>query len=168
MKHILTVFFLSMLTTPLFAQCDGVTQRVRPDGSLFYYLPSMRFYWTEVKQLHGEIITDKEDYYLGLEPSPFPEKSKGEKFNKKLSVKLSNGDSTQLEQFDARYVQNDSSLVLIYLIKKDQLDLFLNNDINQVKINMGKEEGIRTYNFKLHKSALREQLACFVNDKKKK
>jgi len=30
------------------------------------------------------------------------------------------------------------------------------------------EEGIRTYVFKLHKSALKEQLTCFLQEKERK
>jgi len=38
----------------------------------------------------------------------------------------------------------------------------------EVKINMMGEEGIRNYVFKLHKEALKEQLACFMEEKEKK
>jgi len=33
---------------------------------------------------------------------------------------------------------------------------------------MGEKEGIRTYTFKLHKSAIREQLACFLKESENK
>jgi hypothetical protein len=36
----------------------------------------------------------------------------------------------------------------------------------EAKIDMMGNEGIRTYVFKLHKTALREQLTCFLNEEK--
>ena len=56
---------------------------------------------------------------------------------------------------------------MVYFIPEDLLNDFKNYDINSVKINMGKDEGDREYDFKLHKSALREHFACFVKDENK-
>ena len=61
----------------------------------------------------------------------------------------------------------DTILRMVYFIPKDLLNDFKNYDINSVKINMGKDEGDREYDFKLHKSALREHFACFEKDENK-
>jgi Na+/phosphate symporter len=59
---------------------------------------------------------------------------------------------------------------MLYLINKEDMDHLLNLEVNEAKIDMMGEEGIRTYVFKLHKEALKEQLACFLQeeDRKKK
>jgi hypothetical protein len=55
---------------------------------------------------------------------------------------------------------------MLYLIDKKNLDAFLTYEVSEAKINMGGEEGARTYVFKLHKSALKEQLDCFLKEEK--
>jgi hypothetical protein len=60
---------------------------------------------------------------------------------------------------------------MLYLIKKEDIDNLLQYDVIESQIYMGEEEGIRSYVFKLHKSALKEQLECFLReeeDRKKK
>jgi hypothetical protein len=57
---------------------------------------------------------------------------------------------------------------LLYLIDKKHIEAFLNFEAISVKINMGAEEGDRTYIFKLHKAALQEQLSCFLKEEETK
>jgi hypothetical protein len=52
----------------------------------------------------------------------------------------------------------------VYLIGKKDLDWLLNLEVTEARINMKGEEGIRTYVFKLHKEALKEQLECFLKE----
>jgi len=70
--------------------------------------------------------------------------------------------------FDSRYLKNDTIFELLYLIDKSQMDDILNSDVSGVKIDMKGTEGIRSYQFKLHQSALREQLECLRNMDEKK
>ena len=66
------VFLLLIKTTSLCAQpnCD-IKNRVGADGALYYYIEYVRFYYTSEKQLEGGIVTDKEYYFLTLQPFPF-------------------------------------------------------------------------------------------------
>ena len=68
-------------------------------------------------------------------------------------------------------LKNDTVMEMLFLIDKEDMDPLLNFEVVEVKIDMMGDEGIRTYEFKLHKSALKEQLACFLKeeeDRKKK
>jgi len=168
-KMILFLGFLSV-SISVFPQCE-IQNRIYPDGSMFYYIEPVNFYWTESKDLKGGVETDKENYFLALQPSPFPEKPAGNKLKDDLELKLSNDSVYKLEHFDTRYMQHDSVMQMLYLIDSKKLDDFLNFEALSVKINMEGTEGIRTYVFKLHKSAIREQLSCFLKEdenKKKK
>jgi hypothetical protein len=153
-----------------FPQCN-ILNFIYPDGSMFYFIEPVNFYWTDSKELKGGIVTDKENYYLALQPSPFPEKPKGNKLKDELELKLANDSIYHLKHFDTRYLDHDSTMQMLYLIDKKNLDDFLNFEAISAKINMGGNEGVRTYVFKLHKSAIREQLGCFLkeeeNEKKK-
>ena len=82
-------------------------------------------------------------------------------------MKLSDGKTYTLKHFDTRYADNDTVMEMLYLIGKDDMDNMLNFEVSEVKIDMMGNEGIRTYVFKLHKSALKEQLACFLKEEKK-
>ena len=147
----------------VFSQCE-IQNRNYPDGSMMYYIEPVNFYWTESKNLKGGVTTDKENYYLALQPSPFPEKPLGNKLKGDCEMKLANDSTYHLEHFDTRYMDHDSVMQVLYLIDKKQLEDFLNLEAISVKINMGETEGVRTYVFKLHKSAIQEQLACFLKD----
>ena len=135
---------------------------------MFYYMEPVTFYWTKAKSLNGCVVTDKENYFLGLQPVPFPEKPLGKKLTEDLELKLSNDKVCKLGQYDARYMKNDSILEILYLIKENDLKDLLNFEVVSASVTMSKEEGVRTYVFKLHKSALREQLACFLKEAEKK
>jgi hypothetical protein len=163
----LVFLFLSFLVFP---QCQ-ILNRVAPDGSMQFYMEPVNFYWTKAKSLQGCIVTDKENYFLEMHPLPFPEKPGGNKLKNDLILKLSDGNTYELDHYDTRYTQNDTVMELLYLIDKADMDSLLNFEVIEAKVDMMGEEGIRTYVFKLHKSALKEQLACFLAEeyqKKKK
>lgn len=150
-----------------FPQCD-IQNRVAPDGSMQFFIEPVNFYWTKTKSLTGGIVTDKENFFLELLPVPFPEKPLGNKLKQDLVLKLSDGKTYEIKHFDTRYVKNDSIMKMLYLIDKKDLDLLLNYEVTEASIDMMGDEGIRTYVFKLHKAALKEQLACFLEEEEKK
>jgi hypothetical protein len=152
------------------SQCQ-ILNRVSPDGSMQYFMEPVNFYWTSSKSLKGCIVTDKESYFLELLPFPFPQKPDGRKLKKDLQLVLSDDKTYNLQHFDTRYADNDTVMEMLFLIGKEDMDKMLNFEVTEAKIDMMGTEGIRTYAFKLHKSALKEQLACFLKeeeDKKKK
>jgi hypothetical protein len=167
-KCLFVIGFLSV-SISAFSQCE-VLHRLYPDGSMLYYIEPVNFYWTSTKDLKGGVVTDKENYYIALQPSPFPKKPLGNKLKDDLELKLSNDSVYRLEHFDTHYMEQDTVMQLLYLIDKKELEDFHLLEALSVRINMGGTEGIRTYVFKLHKSAIREQLDCFLkeDDKKKK
>jgi len=158
-------FSLSVLTS--FSQCD-ILNRVSPDGSMTYYMEPVNFYWTQAKSLSGGIVTDKESYFLELFPIPFPEKPEGQDIKDNLELKLTDGKTYTLEHYDSRYIRKDTVFKLVYLIGKKDLDWLLNLEVTEARINMKGDEGIRTYVFKLHKEALKEQLECFLKEEEEK
>jgi hypothetical protein len=149
------------------AQCE-IKHRIYPDGSMLYYIEPVNFYWTETKDLKGGIVTDKENYFLELLPNPYPEKSLGKKLKSDLTLKLSDGNEYQFKHFDTRYLEGDSIMEMLFLINKDEMDPLKDFEVIQAKIDMMGDEGVRTYTFKLHKAALKEQLACFLKDEDNK
>ena len=171
MKAIITFGLLAIgllaQSVPAFSQCE-VQHRMYPDGTMLYYIEPVNFYWTKSKSLKGGVVTDKENYYLELRPVPIPEKSIGKKLKEELELKLSNDSVYFLKHFDTRYLDQDSVMQLLFLINKKMLNDFLTFEVISVKINMEGNEGIRSYVFKLHKSAIREQLTCFMNEQEKK
>lgn len=160
---------LLLLSTSLSAypQCE-ILNFIYPDGSMMYYIEPVNFYWTETKELKGGVITDEENYYLSLQPFPFPPKPAGHKLKEDAVLRLANDSIYILKHFDTRYLENDSIMQMLYLIDRRHVEDFLDYEAISVKINMGGEEGMRTYVFKLHKSAIKEQLACFLQDKERK
>lgn len=151
------------------SQCE-IKNRIYPDGSMLYYIEPVNFYWTETKDLKGGIMTDRENYFLALQPNPYPEKSVGRKLKSDLALKLSDEKEYRFEHFDTRYLEGDSIMEMLFLIGKDQMIPLQEFEVVQAKIDMTGEEGLRTYTFKLHKAALKEQLECFLkeDDEKKK
>jgi hypothetical protein len=164
-KFVFAIGFFSV-SLSAFSQCK-ILHRLYPDGSMFYFIEPVNFYWTKTRDLKGGIETDMENYYLELQPSPFPEKPGGRKLKDDLELRLSNDSIYHLEHFDTRYLDHDTVMQLLYLIDKRKLKDFVNFEVISVKINMAGAEGIRTYVFKLHKSALREQLTCLMKEKGK-
>lgn len=165
-KGLLALIF-AIASFSAFPQCD-IRNRVAPDGSMQFFIEPVNFYWTKTKSLTGGIVTDKENYFLELLPVPFPEKPKGNKLKQNLVLKLSDGKTYVIKHFDTRYVKNDSIMKMLYLINKKDLDLLLNYEVTEASIDMMGDEGIRTYVFKLHKAALKEQLACFLKEEEEK
>ncbi len=135
---------------------------------MLYYIEPVNFYWTKSKDLKGGVVTDKENYYLALQPSPFPEKPQGNKLKDDLELKLSNDSVYTLKHFDTRYMEHDTVMQLLYFIDPPYVDDLLNFEAISVKINMEGTEGLRTYVFKLHKSAIQEQLSCFLKEEENK
>jgi len=128
----------------------------------------VNFYWTSAKSLKGCIITDKESYFLELHPLPFPEKPSGNKLKEDLVLKVSTGETYNLKHFDTRYIENDTVMEMLFLISKEDVDYLLIHEVSTMAIDMKGDEGIRSYELKLHKAALKEQLACFLKDEEKK
>ena len=161
------VLGLMLITTSVTSQCE-IEHRIYPDGSMLYYIEPVNFYWTQSKDLKGGVVTDKENYYIALQPSPFPEKPGGNKLKDDLELKLSNDSIYSLEHFDTRYMEHDTVMQLLYFIDPKHVEDLLNFEAISVKINMGGTEGLRTYVFKLHKSAIQEQLTCFLKEEENK
>jgi hypothetical protein len=148
------------------AQCD-ILNRVYPDGSMMYSMEPVKFYWTEAKELYGNVVTDKENYFLALRPVPFPAKTEGKKLKGDMELILSNQQVIELSHYDTQYIMNDSIMEVMYLLNKKDIDAAHQFEAESVKLNMGKEEGDRTYVFKLHKTAFQDQLECFLDEEKK-
>ncbi len=161
LKNLVIILFVSV-SSLAFSQCE-IKNRIFPDGSMLYYIEPVNFYWTETKDLKGGIMTDKENYFLALQPSPCPEKDKSKKLNDDLEMKLANDSIYFLKHYDTRYLE-DTVMQMLFLIDKDDIEAFSNFEAISVKMNMGIDEGNRSYVFKLHKKALQEQLACFLKD----
>jgi hypothetical protein len=166
MKNILLLGFIA-ISLSSFSQCE-IQNRLFPDGTMMYYMDPVVFYWTKTKELKGNVVTDKENYFVGLQPVPFPEKPQGNKLKNDLELKLSNNKIYRLRHYDTQYIKNDTLMQLLYLIDKKDLNDLLNFEATEVKIDMEGVEGIRTYVFKLHKRALQEQLACFLKEEEDK
>ena len=158
----LLIGFLS-ISVPSYPQCE-ILNRMAPDGSMQYYMQPVNFYWTEAKSLEGCIVTDRENYFLLLRPIPFPEKPAGNKLREDLVLTMSNDTAYTLEHFDTRYIENDTVMAMLFLIDQKDMDIMLKFEVTEAKIDMKGEEGVRSYEFKLHKSALKDQLACFLKD----
>jgi hypothetical protein len=167
LKQIALTLWCLAYSMLIFSQCE-IKYRVFPDGMMQYYMEPVNFYWTEAKSLRGCISTDKENYFLALMPLPFPPKPAGHKLNKDLRMILSDGNSYILEHFDTRYFGKDTIMQMLFLIKKADLDNLLAQQVVSVTLDMMGTEGLRTYTFKLHRSALKEQLDCFIKKKDKK
>jgi len=150
-----------------FPQCE-IQNLIYPDGSMLYYIEPVNFYWTQSKNLKGGVVTDKENYYLALQPSPFPEKPLGHKLKDDLELKLANDSTYRLKHFDTRYMEHDTVMQMLYFIDPPYVDDLLKFEAVSVRINMGSTEGLRTYVFKLHKAAIKEQLDCFLKEKENK
>ncbi len=161
---VLSMLFCSIASN---GQCD-ILSRVYPDGSLLYSMEPVKFYWTEAKELYGNVVTDKENYFLSLRPVPFPEKAAGKKLKDDLVLTLSNQQVIELSHYDTQYIKNDSIMEILYLLDKKDVKAAHQHEALSVKLDMGESEGDRTYLFKLHKAAFRDQLECFLSDEKNK
>ncbi|MFN8255923.1 MAG: hypothetical protein U0W24_09565 [Bacteroidales bacterium] len=166
MKTILIISLL-IISIPAISQCD-ILNHLLPDGTMYYYMEPTVFYWTKKKELRGGIVTDKENYFIALQPIPFPEKPKGRKLNADLELKLSNNNIYRLKHFDTQYMDKDTIMQLLYIIEERDVKDLMSYEAIEAKIDMKGEEGIRTYTFKLHKNAIQQQLDCFLKEKTEK
>ena len=165
MTRFLIVFLLLLRgSVSAKAQCE-VYEKIFPDGTMYYRAETLLFYRTASFQLSGNIVTDKENYFLGLNPVPFPPKPKGSKIKFDLTVVLKNDTTYTLKHFDSYYRDEDTSFSMLFIISKKDLTAFQTHEVKEVKLNLGEGESI--YVFRLHTEAIREQLACFSKPKNK-
>jgi hypothetical protein len=150
-----------------FPQCE-ILHRMTPDGSMQYYMAPVNFYWTETKSLEGCIVTDRESYFLLLRPVPYPEKPAGNKLREDLVLTMSNDTAYTLKHYDTRYIENDTVMAMLFLIDQGDIDIMMKFEVTEAKIDMKGDEGVRSYAFKLHKSALKDQLACFMKEEEER
>lgn len=164
MKRWSLVFLFIASAGIAFSQCE-MKNRLGVDEVMYYYVDYVPFYWAQSKSLKGGAITDEQNYFLALKPRPFPAKPAGTKLKNDLTVTLSNDSTYVLKHFDTRYVVRDTSLTFLYVIADELIPIFRKEEVIQVKIMMG-DEGERTYTFKLHKEAVRDQLDCLIKSLK--
>jgi hypothetical protein len=162
---LLQVFIIASLSS--YSQCE-IKNRISPEGTMMYFMDPVVFYRTSSKELMGHVVTDRENYFIGLRPKPFPEKDIGKKLKDDLELKLSNNKVYRLSYYDTKYLEKDTIMELFYLIDEQELNDLLNFETTEVRIDMQDAEGMRTYVFKLHKTAIQEQLACFLKERKDK
>ena len=166
MKTVLLTLLL-VFSLSSFAQCD-FSKRISPDGNMYFYMEPAVFYFTKSKELRGGIITDKENYFIALQPIPFPPKPEGRKLKEDLELKLANNETYKLKHYDTQYMDDYSTMQLLYLVDMNDVEDLLKFEATEAKIDMKGTEGIRTYVFKLHKNAIQEQLKCFLKKEDEK
>ncbi|MHC0443350.1 hypothetical protein [Flavobacterium sp. 3-210] len=168
MKKIGFVFFVLffLVNNKGMAQCD-IKNRILADGSMVYYFDPEVFYTTTSKSLKINILTDKEHYFIALQPTPFPSKKEGKKIKDDLIMHLADNKIYKLAHYDTQYIKNDSIMQVLYLIDDKDLDSFSKFEALVAEIKMEGTEFVRDYNFKLHKRAIIRQLACFLKEEEK-
>jgi hypothetical protein len=132
---------------------------------MYYHAPLTLLYKTSDLELHGNLVTDKESYFLRLTPVQSPPFKVKDVIKKDLLVKLQNDSVYALKYFDSWYGRKDSLFNVLYLFSKDQLNSFLNNSIQSFDIVINKKE--RVLIFKLHPDIIKEQFACFKSSANK-
>lgn len=162
MKIFLITLFLLVITPKIVAQCE-IKNRVLADGTMEFYFDPAVFYTTKSKSLKINLVTDKEHYFVALQPIPFPSKKAGKKIKDDLIIELADQKKYKLTHFDTPYKNNDSLMQVLYLMDKNDVDAFSKQEAVLAKINMRGTEFVRSYNFKLHKEAIMKQLNCFLN-----
>ncbi|KAF2510723.1 hypothetical protein EYY60_09430 [Flavobacterium zhairuonense] len=168
MKKIGFVFIglLVLVSTKIIAQCD-IKNRVAADGSMMYYFEPEVFYTTKSKSLKINIVTDKEHYFIALQPTPFPSKKEGKKIKADLLMHLADNKTYTLTHYDTQYINNDSIMQVLYLIDDKDVESFSKFEAQVAEIRMEGTEFVRDYTFKLHKAAIIRQLACFLKEEEK-
>ncbi|OXA81374.1 hypothetical protein SAMN05444397_103130 [Flavobacterium aquidurense] len=163
MKNISFLIFLLLLAVSpkLLAQCD-IKNKLLADGTMVYYFDPAVFYTTKSKSLKINIVTDKEHYFIALQPTPFPSKKVGKEIKDDLVVHLADQKAYTLSHYDTQYMRNDSIMQVLYLMDAKDVEAFSKFEAIVAEINMKGTEFIRDYNFKLHKDAIMEQLNCFL------
>ncbi|MEX6686968.1 hypothetical protein QTN47_05660 [Danxiaibacter flavus] len=159
MQKILFAILCFCCTGKVFGQCE-IQNRLRPDGTMYYHAPLTLLYQTSDIELQGNLVTDKESYFLRLIPiqQSQPIRTK-DAVKKDLLVKLQNDSVYALKYYDSWYGRKDSTFNLLYLFSKEQLNSFLNNNIQSFNIVIGKTA--RVLIFKLHPDIIKQQFACF-------
>lgn len=160
------IVLLMMVDSKLQAQCE-FKNRVLADGTMMYYFDPADFYVTKTKSLKINIVTDREHYFVALQPSPFPPKKEGKKIKEDLVIHLSNQKEYKLTHYDTQYRHNDSIMQVLYLIDQKDMDAFSKFEATLAEINMEGTEFVRNYDFKLHKDAILKQLNCFLRKEEK-
>lgn len=161
--RVLVLFLCFVFSSKSIAQCE-VKNRVQADGSMEYYFDPAVFYTTKSKSLKINIVTDKEHYFVALQPTPFPDKKIGKKIKDDLVIHLADKKTYKLTHYDTQYRRNDSIMQVLYLIDEKDVDAFSNYEAVTAEINMKGTEFVRSYNFKLHKNAIMKQLNCFLKN----
>ncbi|WP_163407842.1 hypothetical protein [Flavobacterium ajazii] len=164
--YLITVFLSVIISSKNFAQCD-IKNRVLADGTMEFYFEPAVFYTTKSKSLKINIVTDKENYFIALQPTPFPSKKEGKKIKDDLIIELADTKKYKLTHYDTQYKNNDSIMQVLYLIDSNDIKAFLNFEAITAEINMQGTEFVRSYNFKLHKQAIMRQLACVFKEEDK-
>lgn len=159
MKYLVWLGVFLTGTWQTWAQCE-VKNKVFPDQTMYYFMDPVVFFQTEKDLLRGNLLTDKENYFLQFMPVPFPSKSENLKFKAPAIIHLSSGSTYTLENYDYRYRRSDSTLALMFLLPKKQLNEFEDHDIVWVNLDVNDEKGPRHYIFVMHKAVVREQLNC--------
>jgi hypothetical protein len=160
------VFLVLLISSEMIAQCE-VKNKVLADGTMIYYFEPAVFYFTKSKSLKINIVTDKEHYFIALQPTPFPPKKDGKKIKEDLIIHLADQKQYKVTHFDTQYRQNDSVMQVLYLIDDNDIESFSKLEAVLAEINMEGTEFVRSYNFKLHKDAIIEQLNCFLKEEDK-
>jgi hypothetical protein len=155
------VFLIVLISWEMQAQCN-IKNRVLADGTMTYYFDPTNFYTTKSKSLKINIVTDKEHFFIALQPSPFPPKKDGAKIKDDLVIHLANKNIYKLTHYDTQYRDNDSVMQVLYLIDQKDIEAFSKFEAVVAEINMEGTEFVRNYDFKLHKDAIIKQLACFL------
>jgi hypothetical protein len=163
--YLLLVILLVFTGSTLKAQCK-IKNKVLADGTMIYYFDPADFYITKSKSLKINIETDKENYFVALQPSPFPPKKEGKKIKEDLVIHLSNKKQYKLTHYDTQYRHNDSIMQVLYLIDQKDIEDFSKFEAIVAEINMQGTEFVRDYTFKLHKDAIMEQLKCVLEKDK--
>lgn len=147
-------------------QCE-IKNRVLADGTMTYYFDPADFYVTKAKSLKINIVTDKEHFFIALQPSPFPAKKDGKKIKEDLVIHLSDQNIYKLAHYDTQYMHNDSIMQVLYLIDQKDIEAFSKFEAVVAEINIEETGIVRNYDFKLHKDAIVKQLACFLKKEDK-
>lgn len=164
--YLTIVFLLAFIFTKAFAQCE-IKNRVLADGTMMYYFDPADFYITKSKSLKINIVTDKEHFFIALQPFPFPPKEVGKKIKDDLIIHLANKQQYKLTHYDTQYRHNDSIMQVLYLMDDKDIEAFSQFEATVAEINMQGTEFVRDYTFKLHKNAIVKQLNCFLKEKDK-
>lgn len=165
MKSLILILVFLLFSPFLSAQCE-IQNRVEADGSMVYFIKATTFYTTKSKSLKIGTLTDKENYFIALQPSPFPAKGSGEKIKEDLILELADSNKYKLKHYDTRYTNHDSIMQVLYLVDKDDLKSLSKFEAVSADINMQGTEFVRNYAFKLHKDAIVKQLNCFLKEEK--